>query len=80
MGGGVLAAGLGLLFVRRRRLRGLLLLAIAGLGLAGLSGCGHCTDLGTRPGNYAFTVTATPTNGPVTAAQSVTVQLTMTIP
>ena len=80
MSGGVLAAGLGLLFVRRRRLRGLLLLAIAGLGLAGLSGCGHCTDLGTRPEKYTFTVTATPTNGPVTAAQSVTVQLTMTIP
>jgi hypothetical protein len=78
--GGVLAAGLGLLFMRRRRIRGLLLVAVAGLGLAGLSGCGHCTDLGTRPGNYSFTVTATPMSGPVTAAQSVTVQLTMTIP
>ncbi len=66
------------LFTRRRRklLRPLLLLFIALAGLASLSGCGHCTDLGTRPGAYTFTVTATASSQ--TASQ--TIPLTVTIP
>jgi hypothetical protein len=28
-------------------------------GVVGLSGCGNCSNLGTRPGNYGVTVTAT---------------------
>jgi hypothetical protein len=43
---------------RRRWMRGLLMLAIAA-GAMQVSGCGHCTDLATRPGTYTFTVNAT---------------------
>jgi hypothetical protein len=43
---------------RRRWLRGLLMLAIAA-GAMQTSGCGHCTDLATRPGTYTVTVNAT---------------------
>lgn len=43
---------------RRRWMRGLLMLAIAA-GAMQVSGCGHCTDLATRPGTYTITVTAT---------------------
>ena len=66
------------IFARRRKklLRPLLLLFIALAGLASLSGCGHCTDLGTRPGNYTFTVTATAS----TQTASQTISLTVTIP
>ena len=81
--GGVVALaaliGCGFLARRRKLLRVLLgLVTIAGLGaLAGLSGCGHCTDLGTRPGNYAVTVTGTSSGGTV---ESVTVPVTVAIP
>ncbi len=58
----------------------LFLLLIALLSLASLSGCGHCTDLGVRPGHYTFTVTATPQGTSTTPAQSITIPLTVTIP
>ena len=81
--GGVVAMaaliGCSLLGRRRSKLRLLLgVVAMAGLsGLAGLSGCGHCTDLGTRPGSYAVTVTGTSSSGTV---ESVTVPVTVSIP
>lgn len=63
LGGPVLAGLLLLLlpFRRRRPLKGLLLLAIAACGMATLSGCGNCTDLGTRPGDYTIQVIGTAT-------------------
>jgi hypothetical protein len=57
--GGPVLAGLLLLALpwrRRRPLRGLLLLLVAASGVASLSGCGNCTDLGTRPGDYTVQV------------------------
>jgi hypothetical protein len=52
-----------------------LLLSLA--GLAALSGRGHCTDLGTRPGNYSFTLTGTAQGRQV---ESQRIALTVTIP
>ena len=60
---------------RRRRLVPVLMLALA-LALSSLSGCGHCTDLGTRPANYTFTVIGTAQG----ASASQAVKLTVTIP
>ena len=75
---------LGSLAVYRRRKVSpkvtLLLMLIALVSLASLSGCGHCTDLGTRPGSYTFTVTATPVGTSTSGAQSVTIPLRVTIP
>lgn len=53
-----LLAGLAMLFLprRRRRLKSLLGL-MAVFGFVGLSGCGACTNLGTRPGTYTMQVT-----------------------
>ncbi|HKO20325.1 MAG TPA: Ig-like domain repeat protein [Acidobacteriaceae bacterium] len=42
---------------RRRWLRSLVMLAIVA-GVMQTSGCGHCTDLATRPGTYTVTVNA----------------------
>ncbi len=68
---------LGLVARRRKNLpRSLLLLCIALAGLASLSGCGHCTDLGTRPGTYTFTVSGTATG----ETESQVISLTVTIP
>jgi hypothetical protein len=57
-----MAFALGAFFVRRRRrlLQGLALTAVLCL-LPLLNGCGGCTDLGTEPGSYAFTITGTAT-------------------
>jgi hypothetical protein len=63
--------------IRRRKGLRARLLVVGGLcGLAAMSGCGNCTDLGTRPGNY--TVTVSGTGG--TTTQSQAVKLTVTIP
>jgi len=66
---------------RRRRLltRAILVSIVALSGLAALSGCGNCTDLGTRPAVYTFTVTAA-AQGATAAVQSQPIQLTVTIP
>ena len=42
-----------------RRRRQQLLAALLMAGAIGLSGCGTCTNLGTRPGSYSVTVTGT---------------------
>ncbi len=61
---GPVLAGL-LLFLLPRRTRrpfkNLLAAILAICGLAALSGCGNCTDLGTRPGDYTIKVIATST-------------------
>lgn len=57
-------AGLILLFVPRKNrntMKGLLVALVALGGLATLMGCGNCTDLGTRPGDYTINVVATST-------------------
>ena len=69
----------------RRRLRALaltlLLATVSALCLTTISGCGACTDLGTRPGRYTFNVTATPqqaASAPAPASQPV--NLTINLP
>jgi hypothetical protein len=61
----VFAAAILLLFRRRRRVMKGIALAAALAMLTVLSGCGRCTDLGTRPDNYTFTVQASSTGTPV---------------
>ncbi len=63
----------------RRRFRSLLVLT-AGLALLTLAGCGHCTDLGTRPGNYTFQITGIAQGSPVTESRTIPIPLTVTIP
>ena len=76
-----LLAGLATLRKRTRRYLRLLALPLALLaGALTLNACGHCTDLGTRPGTYTFNVTATPAGTPVTQSQTQKLQLTVTIP
>jgi hypothetical protein len=53
---------------RRRRWKGLLVALIAVCGMAGLSGCGNCTDLGTRPGTYSVKVIGTAAGGSAVAS------------
>ena len=69
---------------RFRHLRRLSLLALAlTTSLSALSllfGCGHCTDLGTRPATYTFRVIATPQGAGTVTAQTQSVALTVTIP
>jgi hypothetical protein len=55
-------AGLMILFVpgkKRLGWKGLLIALIAICGMTALTGCGTCTDLGTRPGSYTIKVIAT---------------------
>jgi hypothetical protein len=70
-------------FRRRRRIRALLLVALSLCGLAAsaaISGCGHCTDLGTKPGSYTFSVVGTAQGGPITQTQTQVISMTVTIP
>jgi len=68
-----------LFFARRRRvLKGLVLAGMICV-LPMLSGCGgNCTDLGTKPGSYTFTVMGTSTGSPV-VTQTQVVKMTVTI-
>jgi hypothetical protein len=43
-----------------------------------ISGCGACTDLGTKPGVYSFNVVGTSTGS--TEVESQKIPLTVTIP
>jgi hypothetical protein len=59
---GTVVAGLLVLFIpgrRRRVVKGLLVAVIGVCGMAALSGCGACTDLGTKPGSYTIRVIGT---------------------
>jgi len=74
-------AGLLALFLpgRRRWLRALVVLAVAAAAVQ-MTGCGNCTDLGTRPGIYTFQVTATfAGQGPSTPPETQSVPVTITV-
>jgi hypothetical protein len=62
---GLFLSGTLILLVRRRRrmLATLAVLAVFAM-LTAATGCGHCTDLGVRPGSYSFAVTGTSTGSP----------------
>jgi Bacterial Ig-like domain (group 3) len=62
---------------QRRTIKGLLIALIAFCSLTAITGCGRCTDLGTRPGTYTINVIGTaqgPT--PITVSQKVTIKVT----
>jgi hypothetical protein len=74
-------AGLLAIFLpgRRRRLRVLIVLAVAAVAVQ-ITGCGTCTDLGTRPGTYTFQVTGTfAGQGPSTPPETQSVPVTLTV-
>ena len=61
---------------KRRWLRALMALIVVA-GIAQMSGCGNCTDLGTRPATYTFQVIGT--SAVTSEVQSQTVTLNITI-
>ncbi len=64
---------------RRRWLRVLVVLIVAAVA-AQMTGCGNCTDLGTRPGTYTFQVTGTfAGQGTSAPAETQTVPVTLTV-
>jgi Bacterial Ig-like domain (group 3)/FG-GAP-like repeat/FG-GAP repeat len=73
--GGMTVAALIVLFVpgKGRRIRGLVVALIALGGMATLSGCGACTDLGTKPGSYTIRVIGTSGTNVVTTQVKVQV-------
>jgi hypothetical protein len=77
MGLGALA-GVAMLFVpgKRRWLRSLIAVAVVAAATQ-ITGCGTCTDLGTRPATYTFHVVGTATGSSTTQAQSVTLTVTI---
>ena len=78
-GVGIFAAMVMCFFARRRRLLKGVVLALAICIWPLLSGCGgNCTDLGTKPGSYTFTVTGTSTGSPVVTQMQV-MKMTVTI-
>ncbi|HWW98376.1 MAG TPA: FG-GAP-like repeat-containing protein [Edaphobacter sp.] len=73
---GTTVAALIVLFIpgrRRRAVKGLLVALVALCGMATLSGCGACTDLGTKPGSYTIRVIGTSGASVVTTKVQVTV-------
>jgi hypothetical protein len=58
---------------RRRRIKGLLVALLTLCGMATLSWCGACTDLGTKPGSYTIRVMGTSGASVVTTKVQVTV-------
>jgi hypothetical protein len=73
---GTAMAALLVLFIpgkRRRAYTGSLAALIALCGMATLSGCGACTDLGTKPGSYTIRVIGTSGASVVTTKVQVTV-------
>jgi hypothetical protein len=73
---GTTVAALLVLFIpgkRRRAIKGLLVALVALCGMATLSGCGACTDLGTKPGSYTIRVIGTSGASVVTTKVQVTV-------
>ena len=67
-------SGLILLARRRRKLAKSILLALSLSILPGLTGCGHCTDLGVFPGNYTFNVTGT-SSSPISETATQTIHM-----
>jgi hypothetical protein len=75
-------AGLLLLFIprhRRKSLKSLLLVIVAVCGMATLMGCGNCTDLGTRPGDYTIKIIGAST-GAASSTVITKVVLHVTVP
>ncbi len=71
-------AGLMLLIVpgRRRWLRALVAVVVVA-AVTQISGCGTCTDLGTRPATYIFQVTGTAASSSTATTQTVTMNVTI---
>jgi hypothetical protein len=71
-------AGLLVVFIpgRRRWLRGLLAVVMVA-GAMQITGCGHCTDLGTKPGTYTVQVIGASAGTSEVESQSVTVTVTI---
>jgi Big-like domain-containing protein len=79
---GTTVAALLVLFIpgkRRRAIKGLLVALIALCGMATLSGCGACTDLGTKPGTYTIRVIGTSGSGATANVVTTKVQVTVTV-
>jgi hypothetical protein len=73
---GTTVAALLVLFIpgkRQRPIKGLLVALVTLCGMATLSGCGACTDLGTKPGSYTIRVIGTSAANVVTTKVQVTV-------
>jgi hypothetical protein len=80
---GPMLAGMVLLFVpgkRRRGLKGLLIALVAVCGMAALTGCGNCTDLGTRPGSYTIRVIGTAAGSSSGSAVTSRVKMNVVVP
>jgi hypothetical protein len=71
-------AGLILIFIpgKRRWLRALVA-AVVVAGATQMTGCGDCTDLGTRPATYTFQVTGTAATSSSAVSQPVTLNVTL---
>jgi Bacterial Ig-like domain (group 3) len=79
---GPAVAGLLILLVpgRRRGMMRMLAALVALGGFTAMSGCGNCTDLGTKPGTYTFNVTGTATGAASTVvSQKVTLTVTFSL-
>jgi hypothetical protein len=61
---------------RRRWLRALVAILVAAAA-SQVTGCGNCTDLGTRPATYTFQVTGTATGTSEVESQAVTLNVTI---
>ncbi len=62
---------------QRRTIKGLLIALVAFCSLTAMTGCGRCTDLGTRPGTYTINVIGTAQGPiPITVSQKVTIKVT----
>ena len=73
---GSTVAALIVLFIptrRRRAIKGLIVALIALVGMVTLSGCGACTDLGTKPGVYTIRVIGSAASAVVTTKVQLTV-------
>jgi len=64
---------------RRRAIKGLLVALVALCGMATLSGCGACTDLGTKPGSYTIRVLGTSGTGATANVVTTKVQVNVTV-
>jgi hypothetical protein len=79
---GTAVAALLVLFVpgkRRRAMKGLLVALVTLCGMATLSGCGNCTNLGTKPGTYTIRVIGTSGAGATVNVVTTKVQVTVTL-
>jgi drug/metabolite transporter (DMT)-like permease len=75
--GPVLAGLLIFLLPKRRRALKTLVTLIAMAGVIAITGCGACTDLGTRPGTYTIQITGTSMgSNQITVTQNVQITVT----